>query len=107
MSELKKMHEFVESINPLSGPNILLHASIVDNDDGTMTFKRSLPFPLPVEPDFEWAAQQTPRLQEIEGINQVTGERYCVVWHEEMQSYRPKADDKGRDPMQAVRDLCK
>lgn len=46
MKELQKLAEFVESIDPLSGPNVMKYAdrNFIDNGDGTMTIRRRNPY---------------------------------------------------------------
>jgi hypothetical protein len=44
VSKLKDMNEFVKSIDPMSGPNLLRHSSFTDNGDGTMKMHRPIPF---------------------------------------------------------------
>jgi len=43
-SGLGEIKKFVDSIDPLSGPNLLRHSPFKDNGDGTMTLRRHVPF---------------------------------------------------------------
>jgi hypothetical protein len=55
---LSEIANFVESVDPLSGPNVMRRAAQIftDNGDGTMTMRRSSPFaiPKPSNGPFRW-----------------------------------------------------